>query len=817
MQHPSFKNRIVFSGVFALSLVVGYLFFPDFATEKQTLHESGFKLPFEEEGPKSPEERRRTVEDRALWEFNLLKDPATGKIPKGIREKVHDLALRTPEWGMERNNANISITPRGPNNLGGRTRAIAFDKRNTSIILAGGVSSGVFRSTNGGASWTKVSSNSEIHNVTAIVQDPRAGQEDTWYYGTGESSGNSAGVGGFYYGHGVWKSTDNGLTWVVQPQTQGSFPSFDNRFDFVHRLVVDPTNGYVYAATSDVIMQSMDGGANWMEVLGTWNSSGYTDIVVTSTGRLYAAFHGSDGNEGVWTSTTGASGSWTKIAGSGGTPSHANWNAAGAYGRIVLAIAPSNEDILYALYYNNTSSDCAGTPAPEAELFMWDNSTSTWTDKSANLPDEAGCLNGNDPFACQGGYDLCIAVKPDNANYVYIGGTNAYRSTDAFTSTANTTRIGGYASPSSYAKYTNHHPDIHILTFAPGDNTNIYSGTDGGISKADATAGTVSWTSLNNDYVTYQYYYVDIMPASGSNVVVGGLQDNGTTLAASGTTHSELFGGDGVSVGAISYTSSSSYNVVLGFQKGGCYRVTGTNFYNIQPSGTSSSIFVTLFHLDQDNTNILYYADGSDLYRTRIASTLTSNTITGDAAMGWEKMTGVATATGGVNIRSLATCRNDAHGGSAYSASDTGRRLYIGTNDGKVYRLDDPAFGAAANVPVDITPSTASTTSGTVVHSIATHPTNQNEILVAYSNYNVNSVYHTTDANAATPTWANVEGSGAVASGSAQSVAIATGNAQTLYFVGTSMGLYCTNTLNGSSTSWSIVGTNSIGLAVCRS
>ena len=78
----------------------------------------------------------------------------------------------------------------------------------------------MFRTTDGGNNWVKVSANDEIHNVTAIAQDPRPGFQNIWYYGT-EELGNSAVLGGFnYFGNGIWKSTDSGLTWNRIPETQ---------------------------------------------------------------------------------------------------------------------------------------------------------------------------------------------------------------------------------------------------------------------------------------------------------------------------------------------------------------------------------------------------------------------------------------------------------------------------------------------------------------------------------------------------------------------------------------------------------------------
>ncbi len=762
---------------------------------------------------KNIDDKARSVIGRWEYEMQLLRNPQTGEIPEGAatealkQAKLASTSLNLPNG---RNSNDIVVNRRGPGNKGGRTRALAFDQRNANIILAGGVSSGVFRTTNGGTSWAKVSSNSEIHNATAIAQDPTT--PNNWYYGTGELFGNSASEGGaFYLGRGMWRSTDNGATWTALGSTQaGSLETFDNLWDIVNRIAVHPITGHVYAAANNAIFRSTNDGASWSVVLGGANAVAFSEIIITPSGRLYAAFDGEDTNEGVYTSTTGNNGAWTKIAGSGAATNPAAWNTPNNYDRIVLAYAPSNENIVYALYDNNTSSNCAGTAAPEAELFRWDNGTNTWTNLSANLPDEAGCSTGNDPFSIQGGYDLCVAVKPDNANTVFVGGTNLYRSTNGFTSTAATTRIGGYNSPASYALYPNHHPDIHTLVFAPGDNDNLYTGTDGGVHRGDITAGNVSWTSLNNDYATFQYYHADLTPVKGDAFVMGGAQDNGTTYSDAGTTHFDIFGGDGVGVGVIS-TTPTTLNVLCGAQLGTFYRVQSPNFFNnIVPNGTSSSIFVTYFHLDQDNTEYLYYADGADLYRTRIASTISNGNITGNSNSGWQRLNGVNQ---GSNIRAMATSRNIAFSCNDYTGNDNDRKLIIGLEDGRIFRLNNPAFSGAGTAPTNITPAGASG----VVFDISINPENDNEAMAVYTSYGVNSVYHTTNLNAASPNWTNVEGNGAVQVASARSCVVASDGMQTVYFVGTSTGLYCTTTLSGGSTNWTLVGANDIGFAVCNS
>ncbi len=761
------------------------------------------------------EDERNSVEERELFEFNMLKDPATGKIPRMAWKKAYDAASLAPKYEIVSSTnsplGTITVTPKGPTNLGGRTRAIGIDTRNNLIMLAGSVSSGVFRSTDGGSSWTRVVPVGQVHNITAIAQDTRAGFEDTWYFGGGESSGNSTSLssGSLYKGYGIWKSTDNGITWaqLSSTVTATALESFDSPFDFVNRIAVDPTNGNVYAAASNTIQRSTNGGTSWTTVLGTFSNNGFTDVIVTPAGRLYAAFAGTDANNGVWTSPDGTT--WTHIAGTGAVPNHANWNAQGAYGRVVLAYAPSSTNIVFALYWNNLSYTC-GAPAPEAEFFKWDQTATTWTDLSANLPDEAGCSVGNDPFAAQGGYDLSIAVKPDDVNTVFIGGTNIYRSTNGFTSTAATTRIGGYLSSAGYTLYANSHSDIHTLVFGTGSNTAMYAGDDGGIQKADITIPSVTWTSLNNNYVTYQYYHTDLVPVGGSDILVGGAQDNGTTLNTGGTTATSIFSGDGATVGFMSYTNPSVFNLIAASQNGNLVRLNApSSGFNIAPAG-SSSIFVTYSDLDQDNTNYLYYAGGTALYRTRIANTISSTTVTSNSATGWELMSGTV-ITG--NIRSIAVSRNKTYADAPYSASDVNRKLYIGTDAGKVYRLNDPAFVAEATAPVDITPAGAP---AAIVSSIAVNPGDDNEIMITYSNYGVNSVYQTANANAATPTWTNVEGpvNSVVQLASARSSAIVKDAGVTQYFVGTSVGLFTTSTLSGATTAWTRVGSTEINFSI---
>jgi len=787
------KNKLRGTLLVLSIAIVGVYFFNTTNIEKVNTNQIEADITVKTK-KKTQEERRLFTEERERHEFNMQKNPVTGEIPIEEKEKEYLNALTAKENASNRTTTSTYVS-RGPTNLGGRTRAMAVDisDATSNTIIAGGVSSGLFRTTNGGASWTKVSSNGEIHNVTALAQDPRSGFENIWYYGTGEWSGNSASLGSSYRGFGVWRSTDSGVTWSQLASTAaGDFEVFDNYLDYIMALEVSPLNGDLMVAATGKIYRLPGGtGTATVELEESGSGTGWTDVVINGAGVVYAAIEGTSPENGVWTSPTG-NGSWTRIA-SNGSPT--GWFSSG---RLVLASSESNNDIIYALYNNG------GSGTIEADLWQYDAGTTTWTDYSSKLPDEpGGDLAGNDPFAIQGGYDLVVEVKPDDEDFVVIGGTNAYKIAD-IVNDATFVRIGGYASNFSYAIYsvggTEHHPDIHALEFDPNNNDVLFSGTDGGVhSTPDITAGSIPWTSLNNNYQTYQFYHVALDPTTGSNAVIGGAQDNGTKIggtdvgAVDNTTMSSYYGGDGVGVGITRRNGGANYQFYYGSQNGNI-RTNYPGFRSIIPAGSSSQ-FVTYFHLDPVNDNALYYAGQSSLYRTTDAENVT----TAVDASNWQNLVTVPTFE---SLRSFATSPE------AYNASTS--YLLIGGQNGGVFRLDDPQNAASASAAVNITPAGASTGAGSIVSGLAIHPTNSDIAMAVYANYGITSIYVTTNATAATPTWTLAERN--LDAHSIRSAAIAEVGAETIYFVGTARGLY--SSADPVNVDWDIEGQNEMGLAV---
>ncbi len=210
--------------------------------------------------------------------------------------------------------APLVWTERGPNNVGGRSRVFAIDATNPTTLIAGSVGGGIWRSTDDGASWSLRTSPGQIHGTTCIAQDVRNGQTNSWYVGTGEIRGSTTNAtrwGSLYLGDGIFKSTDGGLTWTLLPSTTSGTPQVADPFDFVINVATNPANAgqdQVLAATYKGIHHSTDGGGSWATVLAS--DSGFTDVAVTATGAMYAVTR-TGSLIRVWRSTNGTA--WTLI------------------------------------------------------------------------------------------------------------------------------------------------------------------------------------------------------------------------------------------------------------------------------------------------------------------------------------------------------------------------------------------------------------------------------------------------------------------------------------------------------------------------
>lgn len=746
-------------------------------------------------------------EGRNEYESMRSMDPLTQRIPENIHAKELKFAKMLPsasdlyKTSKAPRRMGTNWVARGPSNIGGRTAALGIDVSDTNIILAGGTSGGMYRSTDQGKSWRRTTPLAELPSVNCLAQDKRPGKTNIWYYGTGEFGGNTAGYPlwlnsgpykwGDYYGNGIFKSEDNGKTWNVLASTNSdTIGRLVHPFNFVHEIVCDPSRtdqDIVYAATAGCIQRSTDGGATWSIVLGNFrDASAYTDIDVTSTGVLYATFgtrsmnwFGPSPIQGVFRSTDGVN--WVDITPEG-------WKGINVYA--ALAIARSNENVFYV------TGNLPGGSGNTQKSVLWkytylsgDGSAGggTWEDRSANLD------------AALGTWVSCISVKPDDEHTVFVGGIYLVRSIDGFAT-------------KDKAKFMNNnlHVDMQSFAYFPGNPNRMLVGTDGGISIIENNLGLPYWNYLNDGFQTSQFYTIALDHAThGDPTIIGGLQDNFTNVTMTSDAAKPwtfLLGGDG----ATCAVADGRESYFMSIQWGPTYRqVLADNGVvmetaRIDPVGSGEYLFINPFRLDPVNNDRIYLGGGHFLWRNNDVTKIPFGN-NAPTAKGWDRLNSTTvTAIDTIVKRCLI---------STISVSERAptNRVYFGTTDGQIFRIDDADKDQPTAVPIW---KDRGLPASSYVASIAIDPRNADRALVAFANYNIQSLFYTTDAGS---TWTPVSGNleehpdGKGNGPATRTVAIMPSDKATVYLVGTTTGLYSTSSLDGMSTTWGLEAENVIG------
>lgn len=254
------------------------------------------------------------AEDFLKWDQMRLADPATGKIPEGIRAKELAFAANLPNdaQSLYHKTASVNWLMRGPWNVGGRTRSFAADVQNEAILLAGTAAGGMWRSTDTGKTWALTTPLAIEQSVSCMAQDVRTKHSNVWYYGSGECYGTSASAtGAFYLGNGLYRSLDDGQTWKVLPATNNNTVAFKSFWQALWNVATDPSApdsvSPVYVASLGAVYRSSDTGNTWKTVLGgnTNAYSYYTDVQVSKTGVVYVTLSSDGPQKGIWRSIDG--------------------------------------------------------------------------------------------------------------------------------------------------------------------------------------------------------------------------------------------------------------------------------------------------------------------------------------------------------------------------------------------------------------------------------------------------------------------------------------------------------------------------------
>ena len=737
--------------------------------------------------------------DRAAYEFKMLKNPYTGKIPRNIKVKEKEFAKKLPKGSFLKKlrsknlkSANAKTqgpaiwSARGPGNVGGRTRALALDLDNENIILAGGVSGGLWRSTDTGASWTRVTLAEQNPSITAIVQDPRPGFTNIWYYSSGELFGNSANiVGGLYQGTGIYKSTDSGLSWARIESTNNLNVLSVDIFDYINDLAVSPLNGDLYFAAPHGVYRIKSSDLNTIEKVFDATESSFTEVEISATGKIYVTSSKEDGvdasnnniNVDSRISVSSDGNTWTDI-----TPTLLD-DTALYLGRIVVSIDPSNENFVWLLADNIVRGE-------QSFLLRYQVDIDTWVNRSSGMPYN---LKNTGNFNSQGGYNMVLKVNPSDSNMVYVGGVSLYRSTNGFSETANTNGwIGGYSRANNYELYENHHPDIHNLVFIPSNPSKAISASDGGLHLTqNIKSGKTVWTSLNNKYLTTQARIASFDPSGTSNQLLAGFQDNGTWWIGGNTDIDDPWYSQYSGDGGHNAIADGSETLYVSSQKGSVYRLEFDNQNNFMSTRVTPSIssgnfgFLSPFILDHNNDNIMYMPRGGNMLVNKNLDEIPKGSIA-PTSTNWSQISG---NTLGSNILSLDVSTYPEH-----------HKLYFGAEGGGVFRVDN------AHLPTATRSSNLIKGKGLgegPIGCVYVDPTNSDRVFITKSNYGVRSIWMSENEG---NSWTDISGNleeNPDGSGNGPSVRwFSTIGNNEGYLVGTSTGLYYTETLAGRNTIW---------------
>lgn len=766
---------------------------------------------------------------RFNYEMDMLVDPKTGSIPINIAIRERKFAQSLPaknsyQTASGKRLAQNAYQASGPFNVGGRTRAIAFDVLNENTILAGGVSGGIWKTTNGGINWTRVSDPAFRNSLTCLTQDRRAGHESTWYFGTGELLGNSArSLVSPYRGAGLYKSTDNGNSWTVLESTldNASPDEFTSQFQYSWRILsnaFNATEDEIFLAAYGGILRSKDGGSSWTVVLGE-NLTGlvdvdlncsrapfYTDIHQTNSGYFYAALSSSNsetmndceknnvlfGPSGYFVSLDGDN--WARII----PPT-----LPGYHERTVIT---SNSQGNKAYFLTESEN---GTLLYRFELDSFNGSKAEgkWFDLSENIPDFGGSYG---LYNSQQGYNMVLSVHPASDNLIYIGGTNLYRSTDGFTSSENTAWIGGYSTENDASVYDNHYPDQHAIIYYPSNPNKMISTNDGGIRITENNLkDTVVWRSLNNGYVTSQFYAVSQRNDASTTEIIGGMQDTGSflkTAPGENPSWTRILGGDG---GYCAITPNADYKYVS-FQRGQIYRISLNSsgeiesFARVDPThggkGARQYLFINPFEIDPANANRMYIPGGDVLWINENLAQIPGGSQK-PSAVNWHRLRETKISNG------IYTAIAKSANADICYAGVTETNPYIVKLENS-YDLDDFDF--------DLISHNGFPESGHIA-CIAISPEDPDHFVVVFSNYNTPSIFETSDGGSTfTDIGGNLE-EFPDGTGSGPSVRwaeiIPTISGYSIY-AGTSTGLYSTTHTNGTSTVWLNESEDRIGQSV---
>jgi hypothetical protein len=351
----------------------------------------------------------------------------------------------------------------GPTGMGGKVRTIVFHPTDPNVGWFGAVGGGVFKTTDGGATWFAAGDGLANMAVTTLAVDPV--NPNILYAGTGDTNYTEFQIGASP-GNGIHKSSDGGLTWTQLAATQTTEHS--SEFEFTRDIALNPAQpSHLYATTFNGIFRSLDSGASFTKLLGDFGAD-CRDLAVRpgfpSADIVLASCRGGNPDDRRV---------MLRNADAAGTGSFVEVHSEANQGHASFAFAPSSPSTVYALV-SQLGSIVDQSQVPMLVVLKSTDSGATWSDVARQdgnaalmknhllsevyLANQSTCIGvpGISFVLAEGNDKNALAVDPVNANRLYAGGKDFFRSTDGgvswgiasntkFVSSGGNMRTGQYA------------------------------------------------------------------------------------------------------------------------------------------------------------------------------------------------------------------------------------------------------------------------------------------------------------------------------------------------------------------------------------
>lgn len=663
----------------------------------------------------------------AIQNYFMTLDPNLGRVPT---ERLKNAYLKTKAISQLKDANSFGsdiIWNSVPSNMAGRTRSFMVDPNDSSgkKAWAGSVTGGLWYNNdflNGNSPWIPLEDFWSNLNVSSIIHDPN--NTDIFYVGTGEAQTaftiyrESSGVG-----VGIWKTIDGGQNWSIIPSTEN--------FKYITDIAIRDEEGtsVIYACVtsgvykganheslpSNGLYRSTDNGNSWVQVLPNIvnTNTPYTpaDIEITTGGKIFIGSMRDLDDQGGGTilySDEGILGSWSIY--DDYVSIIENSSTYNIPGRVILASAPSNPNVIYALLDVAWVNPTNGFKHSRGQYILKStNEHILWSPTS--IPNE-----GSYYWATLGWHALAAVVDPNDENTLFVGGLDTYRTNDGGSSWKKVSEWTGLFYNQEH-KYV--HADIHKILFLNNSSDEMIITTDGGVFYTSSATNTQPvFSGKNRSYNSLQFYSCAIDPREETAIYMGDLQDNGTVLYTGTPLSNTISGGDGaycfIDQNEPNITISSIYyNQYYLYRDGGQVSIAGMNY--------GSGTFIN--PVDYDNNLNTLYANATTFLGANKNSLL--------------KISGIPDNP----VETIFTITNDVNvpfshiAVSQYSPSNS-TTLFAGTESGRLFKV----INAQSN-PYSTEIGSNNFPAGNI--SCIAIGESEDHLLVTFSNYGISSIWQT--------------------------------------------------------------------------